>query len=69
MSIKCTVIVQQEENWFVATCVENNVASQGKTMDEALANLKEALTLYYEDNAPLDMPDSPVFITTLEVAV
>ena len=25
-----TVSIQQEENWFVAKCLENNVASQGK---------------------------------------
>ena len=68
MSIKCTVVIQQENGWYVATCLENSVASQGKTMDESLENLKEAIALYYEDNNEA-MPDSPVFITTLEVAV
>jgi predicted RNase H-like HicB family nuclease len=47
MSFKGTVIIQQEENWFVATCLENNIASQGKTIDEAVENLKEAVALYY----------------------
>jgi hypothetical protein len=27
----------------------NSIASQGKTIDEAIANLKEAISLYYED--------------------
>ena len=49
MSIKSTVIIQKEENWYVATAIESGVASQGKTIDEALANLSEALELYYED--------------------
>ena len=44
-----TVSVQKEDSWFVAKCLENNVSSQGKTMDEAMDNLKEALALYYED--------------------
>jgi predicted RNase H-like HicB family nuclease len=49
MKFKATVIMRQEEEWFVATCIENNVASQGKTIDEAVENLKEAVALYYED--------------------
>lgn len=48
MSVKITVIVQKEEDWYVAKCLENNVASQGKTIEEALANLREAIELYYE---------------------
>ena len=52
MSIKCTIYIQQEENWFVATDISSGVASQGKTIDESISNLKEALELYYEDNEP-----------------
>jgi len=26
-----TIIIKREEEWFVATCLENNIASQGKT--------------------------------------
>ncbi|MCL1815977.1 MAG: hypothetical protein FWG43_00045 [Clostridiales bacterium] len=40
-----TVAIQQEEDWFVAKCLENSVASQGKKMDEAIENLHEALAL------------------------
>ncbi len=47
MSIKCTVAILKEENWYVAKCIENGVASQGKTIEEALDNLKEAIELYY----------------------
>lgn len=68
MSIKCTIIIQQEDNWYVATDVVSGVASQGKTMDESLFNLKEALELYYEDNLP-EPNQSPIFVTTMEVAV
>ena len=46
MSIKYNVMVQKEENWYVAKCLDNNVASQGKTIEEAMKNLKEALELY-----------------------
>ncbi|MFY9312953.1 MAG: type II toxin-antitoxin system HicB family antitoxin [Tepidanaerobacteraceae bacterium] len=68
MSIKVTVIVKKEENWYVAKCLENSVASQGKTIEESLENLREALELYYEDNIP-EVVNAPTFITTLEVAL
>ena len=67
MSIKCTIVIQQEENWYVATDVKSGVASQGKTINESLENLKEALLLYYEDNKP--EKETPVFVTTLEVVI
>lgn len=68
MSIKCTVIIQKEDDWYVASDVVTGVASQGKTLDESIANLKEALELYYEDNEP-SIENNPVFVTTMEVAV
>lgn len=68
MSIKVTVIVKKEENWYVAKCLENSVASQGKTIEESLENLREALELYYEDNIP-EVVNEPTFITTLDVAL
>jgi predicted RNase H-like HicB family nuclease len=45
--------MQKEEDMFVATCLENNVASQGYTEQEAAHNLKEALELYFEDEKTL----------------
>lgn len=40
--------VWREGDWFVAQCLELDVASQGETEAEALTNLKEALELYFE---------------------
>lgn len=42
-----TASVWQEGNWFVAQCREVDVASQGKSEEEALANLCEALKLHF----------------------
>ena len=67
MSRLFTVVVQKEDNWFVAKCISNSVASQGKTIDESLLNLREALELYYEDET---VPAyTQTFVTTLEVAL
>ena len=68
MNVKCTAVVVKEANWFVATCVENNIASQGRTIDEAVENLKEAVALYYEDVKGIPEP-SIVYFTTFEVAI
>lgn len=68
MSLKITVIVQKEENWYVAKCLENNVASQGKTIEDSLNNLREAITLFYEDEQP-EIEEKQVFLTTMEVAI
>jgi len=67
MTVKYNVIVQKEEKWYVAKCLDNNVASQGKTIEEALKNLKEALELYTQSEEA-EIPKQ-MLITTLEVAV
>jgi predicted RNase H-like HicB family nuclease len=44
---KFTASFWQEDEWFVAQCVEVDVASQGTTEDEALENLRDALELHF----------------------
>lgn len=61
-----TAVIHQEEDLFVAECSELGTVSQGKTMEEALENLKEATELYLEE-----FPDSTsgkTFITTFTMA-
>lgn len=43
-----TASIWQESEWFVAQCLEVDIASQGKSEVEALANLGEALELHFE---------------------
>lgn len=42
-------VVWKEDKWFVAKALEVEVTSQGRTQEEGLKNLKEALELYFED--------------------
>lgn len=51
-----TARVFQEGNWFVAQCLEIEIASQGKTETEALANLREALELHFEPPCATILP-------------
>ncbi len=41
--------ISQEGDWFVAQCLEIDIASQGETEEQALANLREALELHFEE--------------------
>lgn len=43
-----TAILTREDNGFVAMCPEVDVVSQGDTVEEAKANLKEAVELFFE---------------------
>jgi predicted RNase H-like HicB family nuclease len=40
--------VWREGNWYVSQCLDVDVASQGATEEEALANLREALEPHFE---------------------
>ena len=44
-----TAILHKEDDWYVAECPEVGTASQGRTIEEAVANLKEATELYLEE--------------------
>ena len=70
MSKKFTAVIAKEENWYVAHCVELGVVSQGKTIEEAQANLKEAVELYLESFGAEGVPESlgEVVFYPLEVA-
>jgi predicted RNase H-like HicB family nuclease len=44
-----TAYLTQEEDFYVAECPEVGTVSQGYTIEEAIANLKEATQLYLEE--------------------
>ena len=44
-----TASIHKEDDLYIATCVEIGTISQGKTLEEALANLKEATSLWLEE--------------------
>ena len=56
MKQQFTASVWREGDWYIAQCLEVDVASQGKTEDEALSNLREALELYFEPPTPTERP-------------
>ena len=43
-------VIYKEGKYYVSQCLNVDVSSFGRTIDEASANLKEALQLYFEDD-------------------
>ena len=67
-----TAVIEREENMYVALCPELDIASQGKTVEEARENLQEAIELFFETASKREIRDrlhDEVFVTRLEVAV
>ena len=52
-----TASITRENDWFVAQCLEVDVASQGETEEEALMNLGEAVALHLTPPVATALPD------------
>ena len=59
------VLVPAREGGFVATNPETGTTTQGETVEEALANLREATELHLEES-PMESYGKPL-VTTIEV--
>ena len=71
-SLRLTAIIEREEEGFVSLCPELDVASQGSTIEEARANLIEALSLFFETADQSEIARrfrKEVFVTQVEVPV
>ena len=69
---RLTAIIEREDDGFVALCPELDIASQGSSIEEARANLVEALTLFFEAADPSEVVrryHGEVFVTQVEVPV
>ena len=65
MKRQFSATIWREGNWYVSQCLELDIASQGQTEEESLANLREALELHFEH----PRATRPPAIRTIEVEV
>ena len=67
-TIKATIRLG-EESGFIAECVEIAVVTQGRTLDETVGNLKEAVALHLEGENAADfgLHDHPALVVTMEI--
>ncbi len=67
-----TAIIQRDDHGYVATCAELDIASQGDSVEEARANLVEAIDIFLECADPSEIRarlHSEVFVTAVAVSV
>ncbi len=66
-----TAVLEREGDGYVALCPELDVVSQGSTVEESLANLREAVELLLETASPEEIEErlhSDIFVTRFEVS-
>lgn len=66
---KFTAVITKEDKWFVAECAELKIASQGKTLESSIKNLREAITLYLKDEDIAEQKITKPIVTVLNIAV
>jgi predicted RNase H-like HicB family nuclease len=67
-----TALIEREGDGYVALCPELDIASQGGSVEDARANLVEAIELFLETADPVEIAarlHDEVFVTRVEVAV
>ena len=69
---RLTAIIEREDGGFVSLCPELDIASQGVSIEEARANLIEALTLFFETADATEVTrrfHGEIFVTQVEIPV
>jgi predicted RNase H-like HicB family nuclease len=67
-----TALIEREGNGYVSLCPELDIASQGDSVEEAKANLVEAIELFFESADSSEIAarlHEEIFVTRVEVAV
>jgi predicted RNase H-like HicB family nuclease len=67
--MRVTAVVTHEAPWYVARCLEYEVATQGTSVEDAFEALVDAMTLYFSEAPPRAEPDEPPVIRSIEVPV
>lgn len=65
---KFTASVWREDGWYIAQCLEVDVASQGATREEAIKNLREAVELHFEEPVATVLPQVEKFEVEISAA-
>ena len=65
-----TAVVTREGEWYVARCLEIEAVSQGETVEQALANLRDVVEVYLEEDGALPFPAPvPPLVTSIDVPI
>jgi predicted RNase H-like HicB family nuclease len=68
--LRLTAVVTREGDWYVARCLEIEAVSQGVTVEHALANLRDVVEIYLEEEgAPPALGPVPPLVTSIDVPI
>jgi predicted RNase H-like HicB family nuclease len=67
-TLHLTAVVTREGEWYVARCLEVEATSQGETIEQALANLRDVVEVYLEEEPAPALPQPPL-VTSFDVRV
>ena len=63
-----TASLSREDDWYIAQCLEIDVASQGESEEEALRNLEEALHLHFTPPVATVVPEVRMIEVEIDAA-
>jgi predicted RNase H-like HicB family nuclease len=72
MSRQFTAIIEREDDGYVSLCPELDIASQGTSIEEARANLKEAIELFFDCASEEEIErrvGGEVYVSVMEVEI
>lgn len=72
MNRSFTAVIERENDGYVSLCPELDIASQGDTIQEARANLKEAVELFFESASEEEVQrrsGGEVYVSLMEVSL
>ena len=73
MKYNFTAIIEKEEDMYVSLCPELDIASQGRTVEEAKKNLEEAISLFFEHASEEEikerLKEKEIYISPVEVKI
>ena len=67
-----TALIEREGDWYVSLCPELDIASQGRTVEEARCGLIEALELFLETADESEVQErlhAEIYVTRIDVTV
>ena len=69
-TVHLTAVVTREGDWYVARCLEIEAVSQGETVEQALANLRDVVEVYLEEEgAPPSSGQASSLVTSFDVPI
>ncbi len=61
-TLHLTAVITRDGDWYVARCLEVEAVSQGETVEESLANLRDVVEVYLEISGPPGHPRRIVLV-------